>query len=106
MIGITAIVTPNPDKVEDVRKGLKDLADKVKANEPDTLRYKITEQINAEGTPLFVVVEEYKDEAAVDKHMNSEYFKELGAAIKDQNLLAKPLDIMKTKVIGGYDSKL
>ena len=48
----------------------------------------------------------YKDEAAVDKHMNSEYFKELGAAIKDQNLLAKPLDIMKTKVIGGYDSKL
>lgn len=80
---------------DQIREGLQALAKNVHDNEPNCSRYQIYEQTNAEGgnVPQFVVVEEYADKAAFDHHLSTQAFKDLGARVEKEDLLAKPLDI-------------
>ena len=48
----------------------------------------------------------YKDKASLEAHGKSEYFKNLGRALKKEDLLAAPMKVMFTKEVGGYASKL
>lgn len=46
-----------------------------------------------------------KDQAALEAHMTSEFFQNLGKAIGAEELLAKPLDIKKIKPFAGFVSR-
>jgi quinol monooxygenase YgiN len=48
----------------------------------------------------------YKDKAAIDAHGKTDYFKNMGKAMKKEDLLAGPMKVMITKEVGGYVSKL
>lgn len=48
----------------------------------------------------------YKDMASMQAHGTSDYFKELGTTVKEEELLAEPMKILFTKDVGGYISKL
>jgi quinol monooxygenase YgiN len=48
----------------------------------------------------------YADKAALETHGKSDYFKELGRAFKEEDLLAEPMKVLFTQEVGGYASKL
>jgi quinol monooxygenase YgiN len=48
----------------------------------------------------------YKDMASMQAHGASDHYKELGSAIKQEDLLAEPIKVLFTKDVGGYTSKL
>lgn len=48
----------------------------------------------------------YKDAASMQAHGASDHYKELGSAIKQEDLLAEPIKVLFTKDVGGYTSKL
>lgn len=104
-IHVVAIITPAPGKEARVGELLKDLANNVKKNESDVSKYQLFEQINGEGTNVFVVEETYKDQATYDAHFKTDYFTALGATIQKENLLAAGLDIKTIKPIGGFGSR-
>ena len=47
----------------------------------------------------------YKDRAAFETHHNSEHFKAAGKKMKEQELLAKPVEIKVLGALAGYASK-
>ncbi|KAK4913363.1 hypothetical protein LTR66_017219 [Elasticomyces elasticus] len=104
---VIANIFPNADKVDTVRSGLESLAKAVHANEKGCSRYQVYEQTNAEGgnPPQFVVVEEYDDKAAFGHHLSTQEFRDLGAAVQKENLLAQPLDVKFCNKVGGFLSR-
>jgi quinol monooxygenase YgiN len=48
----------------------------------------------------------YKDQASLQTHGTSKDFKEMGRAFKKEDLLAAPMQVIFTKEVGGYASKL
>jgi quinol monooxygenase YgiN len=48
----------------------------------------------------------YKDQASLQTHGTSKDFKEMGRAFKKEDLLAAPMQVLFTKEVGGYASKL
>jgi hypothetical protein len=48
----------------------------------------------------------YKDKASIEVHGNTDYFKNLGKAFKEEDLLGEPMKVMFTKEAGGYASRL
>ena len=48
----------------------------------------------------------YADKAAQEAHVQTEYFKAMGLAFKNEGLLAEPPKLLVTKAVGGYASKL
>jgi quinol monooxygenase YgiN len=48
----------------------------------------------------------YANQAALETHAKTDYFKELGRALKKEDLLAEPMKVLFTKEAGGYASKL
>ncbi|KAH7061618.1 hypothetical protein BKA63DRAFT_199034 [Paraphoma chrysanthemicola] len=88
-----------------VEELLTQAAAEAQANEPGTLRYHLHQETKGD-TPSFVMLETYKDKAAIDVHGKSEAFKNMGRIMKKEDLLAGPTKIMFTKEVGGYASKL
>ncbi|MCC5893434.1 putative quinol monooxygenase [Exiguobacterium sp.] len=82
-ITITAVLTAHPGKEDDLRQAL----DKVippSRQEDGCLAYVLHESIDAPGT--FVFYEKYRDEAALDHHINSPHYQAYRQAA--QTLLA------------------
>ncbi|KAJ4288150.1 hypothetical protein N0V90_012167 [Kalmusia sp. IMI 367209] len=102
---VIAILTPKPGKADRVEELLRTTAESVKAKEPGTLRYQINRETKGDA-PTIVMLETYKDQASLQAHGTSDYFKEMGRAIKKEDLLAEPMKILFTKDVGGYVSKL
>lgn len=48
----------------------------------------------------------YKDHDSIKVHASSDYFKELGKAVVEEDLLAEPMKKFVTKDVGGYHTKL
>jgi hypothetical protein len=46
-----------------------------------------------------------KDKATLDAHFQTDYFKALGKSMKEENLLAAPLDIKTIKPVAGFPSR-
>ncbi|KAF1830654.1 antibiotic biosynthesis monooxygenase-like protein [Decorospora gaudefroyi] len=102
---IIAIITPKPGKADRVEELLTTAAISVKANEPGTLRYHLQRETKGDA-PAFVMLETYANKAALETHSKSQTFKELGKALKSEDLLAAPMKVLFTKEAGGYASKL
>ncbi|KAF2442063.1 antibiotic biosynthesis monooxygenase-like protein [Karstenula rhodostoma CBS 690.94] len=102
---IIAIIKPRPGSADRVVELLKIAAESVKAKEPGTLRYQINRETKGDA-PQIVMLETYKDLAALQAHGSSEYFKEMSKTLKEEDLLSEPMQVLFTKDVGGYVSKL
>jgi len=78
-IGIVATLEIKPGSNADFEAIFKELAAEVRANEPGNRFYELHKARKSETT--YVVLEQYDDQAAVDAHNQSEYFKRLGGAM-------------------------
>jgi quinol monooxygenase YgiN len=74
MLGVVATIKVKPEWRR-VRGGGQELVAKVNANEPGCKLYALHKN-EAAGT--YVFMERYADQAAVDAHRGTEYFKALG----------------------------
>ncbi len=70
MLTITAIIRTKSGHEAEMRQALLDVAANVAANEPDTKGFFISEDKETEG--LFTTYERFTDQAAMDRHNNSE----------------------------------
>jgi quinol monooxygenase YgiN len=73
MIGICATIRIQDGKAVEFEQLFSDLSAKVKANEAGCLFYQLTKSRREAHT--YKVFELYRDQAAVETHMGSEYFK-------------------------------
>jgi quinol monooxygenase YgiN len=76
MIGIVATLKVQDGKNAEFEGIFRDLAEKVRANEPGNLMYQLTKSRADPNT--YKVLELYKDQAALDLHGGTEYFRAAG----------------------------
>ena len=76
MIGVVAILKVQEGKGAEFEAVFRELAAKVKANEPGNLLYQLTRSRAEANT--YKVLELYKDQEALTAHGQSDYFRELG----------------------------
>lgn len=70
MLTLTAIIQAKKGSDETMRQALLDVAENVRANEPDTVGFFVSQ--DASDTCRFTTYERFKDKAAMDRHNNSE----------------------------------
>jgi quinol monooxygenase YgiN len=75
MIGIVATLRIKPGMEKEFEAVAKELVAKVQANEPGCVLYALH---HGEAPHTYVFMERYRDQAAVDAHRATEYFKALG----------------------------
>jgi quinol monooxygenase YgiN len=78
-IGVIATLKVQPGKGADFEAVFKDLAAKVRANEPGNQFYTVCKSRTAEDT--YVVMELYDDQAAIEAHGKSDHFRAAGPGI-------------------------
>lgn len=94
MLAVIARLNVADGKEADFEKHMLGLAEQVRANEPGNEMYTLCR--DADGN--YIVLELYKDEAALAAHGQSEHFKAAGAGFK--GLMAGAPDITRLEVIG------
>lgn len=75
MLGIVATIKVKPGMEKEFEAVARELVSKVNANEPGCTLYALH---RAEGSGAYVFMERYKDQAAVEAHRGTDYFKALG----------------------------
>ena len=78
MLGTIATIKVKPGCEKDFEAVAKELVAKVNANEPGCKLYTLH---HGEAPQTYVFMERYVDQAAVDAHRASDYFKALGRKI-------------------------
>lgn len=80
MLGVIAKLTIKPGTNADFEATMKALADKVRSDEPGNKLYALhrTADVN-----VYVMLERYDDQAALDAHRAAPHFKELGRKLGD-----------------------
>jgi quinol monooxygenase YgiN len=78
-IGIVATLEIKPGSQTDFEQIFTELSAEVRANEPGNHFYALHKSRTSDTT--YVVLEQYADEAALEAHNGTEYFKRLGAAM-------------------------
>jgi quinol monooxygenase YgiN len=75
MLGVVATIKVKPGMEQQFEAVAKELVAKVNANEPGCRLYALH---RAEAPQTYVVMERYTDQAAVEAHRATDYFKALG----------------------------
>lgn len=70
MITITAVIRCRPGTDSVMRQGLLDVAANVRANEPETISFFVSQSVD--DPCLFTTHERFADRAAMDRHNNSD----------------------------------
>jgi quinol monooxygenase YgiN len=70
MLTITAIIRTKPGHEDTMRKGLLEVAENVRLNEPETIGFFVSQSV--ETPQLFTTYERFANEAAMNAHNNSE----------------------------------
>lgn len=94
MLAVIAKLNVADGKEADFEKHMLGLAEQVRANEPGNDMYTLCK--DADGN--YIVLELYKDEAALAAHGSSEHFKAAGAGFK--GLMAGAPEITRLTVVG------
>lgn len=81
MLGVVAKLTVKPGMEKDFEVVAKELVAKVNANEPGCKLYELHRL--ADTPNVYVFMERYADQAAVDAHRATDYFKTLGRKMGD-----------------------
>jgi len=88
MIGVVAVLKIKEGSETQFEAGFKDLAAKVKANEPGNLMYQLTKSRTEPG--VYKVLEMYADADALKHHGGTDYFKAAGAEVFAPALAGRP----------------
>jgi quinol monooxygenase YgiN len=75
MLGVVATIKVKPGAGPQFEAAAKELVSKVRANEPGCKLYALH---RAESPDTYVFLERYVDEAAVEEHRQTDYFKSIG----------------------------
>jgi quinol monooxygenase YgiN len=75
MLGIVAKITVKPGMDKEFEAVAKELVSKVRAHEPGCLLYALH---RSETPNVYVFMERYADQAAVDAHRATDHFRSLG----------------------------
>ncbi|KAF1811525.1 antibiotic biosynthesis monooxygenase-like protein [Eremomyces bilateralis CBS 781.70] len=102
---IIAILKPKPGKADRVIELLAGVTEYVEANESGTLRYHLQRETKGDA-PQLILLERYKNKAALGIHGGSPQFKAFSKRLKEEGLLAAPLQVMFTKPVAGFASRL
>lgn len=70
MLTITAIIKTKPGHEQTMRQALLEVADNVQKNEPQTIGFFVSQDPN--DLSVFTTYERFLDQAAMDRHNNSE----------------------------------
>jgi quinol monooxygenase YgiN len=70
MLTITAVIRVKSGSEAIMRKGLLDVAEHVRANEPETIDFFISQ--DTKDSCVFTTYERFTDQAAMDRHNNSD----------------------------------
>ncbi|ESZ99331.1 hypothetical protein SBOR_0293 [Sclerotinia borealis F-4128] len=106
-IDLIAIIFPKEGKADRVAELLNEISKHVHATEPGTLKYEVNKEVNKKsGAEEIIMLESYKDKAAIASHGASEEFKAFGKKLKDEDLIAKPMQLKFLKNVGGFSSRL
>ena len=81
MIGVVATIKVKDGEGAGLEGVFRELAAKVKANEPGCIAYQLTKSRTDPNT--YKVLEIYKDEDAVKAHMGATHFAEAGKKMRD-----------------------
>ncbi|KAH7321940.1 hypothetical protein BKA65DRAFT_91351 [Rhexocercosporidium sp. MPI-PUGE-AT-0058] len=100
-IDIVAILSPKPGKADRLIELLSEVSEYVKANEPGTLKYQILRTKDE-----VVLIESYKDKAALGAHGSSKTFKTFQKKLRDEDLTGAPMQLKMLKDAGGFTSRL
>ncbi|CAI7663955.1 unnamed protein product [Penicillium pancosmium] len=95
-INVTAVIYPQPEKFDEAVALITEVTKKVQENEPDTLLYYA---FQVQGKKEIAIVERYKNQAAVQAHVKSAYFRDFAA--KMAKLTAKPSELRAGGFLGG-----
>jgi quinol monooxygenase YgiN len=90
MLGIVATIKVKPGTGASFEALAKELVAKVRANEPGCKLYVLH---RAEPADTYVFLERYVDQAAVDAHRQTEYFKSIGRSMGQ--FMAGPPDVQR-----------
>jgi quinol monooxygenase YgiN len=94
MLTITAIIRVRKGEEAVMRQALLDVAGHVRANEPATIGYHISQDVS--DPCVFTTYERFVDQAAMDRHNNSE-------AVAHFFGIAKPLLDGEVKLVTGTE---
>ncbi|KAJ6178454.1 hypothetical protein N7519_008915 [Penicillium mononematosum] len=95
-INVTAVFTPKPEKFEEVSTLVTEVIKRVQEHEPDTLLYYAYE---IKDKNEIVIVERYKNQAAIQTHVKSPYFRTFSGKLS--TLLTKPAEIRAGGFLSG-----
>jgi quinol monooxygenase YgiN len=90
MLGVVATIKVKPGKGAEFEAVAKELVEKVRANEAGCKLYALH---RAEAADTYVFLERYVDQAAVEAHRKSEYFKSIGRRMGE--FMAGPPEILR-----------
>ncbi|KAJ5463487.1 hypothetical protein N7475_008431 [Penicillium sp. IBT 31633x] len=71
-INVAAVLSPKPEKFDEVATLVSEVVKQVQEHEPDTLLYYA---FSVKDKNEIVIVERYKDQSAVQTHVKSPYFR-------------------------------
>ena len=94
MIALIATLYVQPDKTDVFEPQFLELTKQVKANEPGAHIYQLAKSREEAG--VYKVLEVYADQAALDHHGQTEYFKAFGVAARDFMAGAPKLEHLDT----------
>ncbi|MDX2476123.1 MAG: putative quinol monooxygenase [Gammaproteobacteria bacterium] len=92
MLGVIATLTIQDGKQEGFEALMRDLAAQVKAKEADCTFYELHKTDDA---TVYVMMEQYTDQAAFDAHGKTAHFKELGGRLGEFLAAAPGIQIMQ-----------
>ncbi|CAI7564117.1 unnamed protein product [Penicillium palitans] len=95
-INVTAVFVPRPEKFEEVSTLVTDVIKQVQEHEPDTLVYYA---FGIKDKNEIVIVERYKNQAAIQTHVKSPYFRTFSKKLS--TLLTKPAEIKAGGFLNG-----
>ncbi len=90
MLGVVATIRVKPGAGAQFEALAKELVTKVRANEPGCALYALH---RAEAPDTYVFLERYLDQAAVEAHRQTDYFKSIGRSMGQ--FMAGPPDILR-----------
>ncbi|KAJ5668029.1 uncharacterized protein N7477_006599 [Penicillium maclennaniae] len=93
-LNVAAVLTPKPEKFDEVAALVTEVTKQVQENEPNTLLY-----YAFQDKTEIIIVERYKDQRAVQAHTKAPYFRDFAAKLP--GLLAKPWELRAGGFLNG-----
>ncbi|KAI7166014.1 hypothetical protein KC343_g11015 [Hortaea werneckii] len=105
---VIAILHPKKGKTDIVLRQLNEVAEYVQKNEPGVLSYSINRSLrpSKDGEEEIIMLERYKDQAALKEHGSSQTFTAFNKKLAEQDLMRAPMVLKMVGEQGGFRSRL